>query len=241
MLEINTTYLGDCLKIIKYIDDKSIDLIITDPPYEIENMIPYYNEMYRVLKTTGSIYIFGNKNMVADKWFTQFQMLYKDLLIWHYINSPKPKGRWRGSMQSIIYGYNSKDSIFNENEIREEYLESTKKLNGRERPSLGRLNKKQTKYDTSKGALPRDVIKVPALLGHLSKERVGHPDQKPLELIEKLMKASSNADNLILDCFAGSGTSGIAAKNLGRNYILIEKEKKYFDIIKERLGEKINA
>lgn len=238
MIEPNNIILGDCLPILKDLPSKSIDLILTDPPYEIQDMTPYFVEFTRILKDSGSIYVFGNKNMIAEHWFAQLKMPYKDLLIWHYVNSPKPKGRWRGSFQSIIYAYKSKDAIFNEDEVREEYLPSTKKLNGRERPSLGRM-KEQSKYDTSKGALPRDVIKVPALLGHLSKERLGHRDQKPIALIEKLIKASSNEGQLILDCFGGSGTTGEVCKNLNRNFILIEKDEKNYQMILGRLDGKI--
>ena len=184
-MDINKILLGDCLKLMKQIDTGSVDLIVTDQPYEIKNMEPYFNEMMRVLSKNGSIYIFGNKNIIAEYWFSQCHIKNKELLVWHYKNSPKPKGRWRMSMQPIIYGYRG-DSIFNEDTVRVDYKESTKKLNGRQRPSSGRMSKCSI-YDTSKGALPRDVIERPALLGHLSKERLGHPDQKPISIIKDLI------------------------------------------------------
>ena len=74
-------------------------------------------------------------------------------------------------------------------------------------------------YDTSKGALPRDVIERPALLGHLSKERVGHRDQKPISIITDLVLASSIEGQTVLDCFSGSGTTGVACINTNRNFI----------------------
>ena len=224
---------GDCLELMGDIPVGGVDLILTDPPYEIKNMECYFQEFSRVLKNNGSIYIFGNKNVIAEYWFSQLKEKSKELLVWHYKNSPKPKGRWRMSMQNIIYSYRD-GSTFNEDEGRVDYQESTKKLNGRVRPSSGRM-KECSKYDTSKGALPRDVIECPALLGHLSKERLGHRDQKPIDLIEKLIRVSSNAGDLVLDSFMGSGTTCAAAKNLNRQYIGIEKEKEYYDICVERL------
>jgi len=232
---MNKVLHGDCLELMKDIPDKSIDLILTDPPYEIKNMSMYFNEMVRVLKNSGSVYIFGNKNIIAEYWFSQLKIYKKELLVWYYKNSPKPKGRWRMSMQPIIYGYN-KESIFNQDDVRVEYNENTKKLNGRERPSKGRMKETQ-KYDTSKGALPRDVIECPALTGHLSKERVGHRDQKPLAIIKKLILASSNENDIILDCFMGSGTTIIASVELNRKFIGIEKDEINFNMAKNRIEQ----
>ena len=70
---------------------------------------------------------------------------------------------------------------------------------------------------------------------NLDKEERIHPSQKPIKLIQELIKMYSNEFDIILDCFAGSGTTGIACLELNRNYILIEKEKKYVDLINERI------
>ena len=223
---------GDCLDIMPTIQNKSIDLIVTDPPYEIVDMTDYFNLMLMKLAINGSIYIFGDKNIVAEYWFSQLKMPNKEILTWYYKNSPKPKGRWRLSQQSIVYAYYD-GSIFNENAVRVEYTESAKKLNGRKRPSSGRL-KECKPYNTERGALPRDVIEHPALLGHLSKERFGHKDQKPLGLIKKLIEASSKVGDVVCDPFMGTGTTGEAAKILKRQFIGIEKTD-WFEIAKQRI------
>lgn len=207
---------GDCLELMKLIPTGSVDLVVTDPPYEIEDMKPYFAEMLRCLSKDGSIYVFGNKNMIAEHWFSQMKIDKKELLIWHYKNSPKPKGRWRMSMQPIIYGYRG-NSIFNEDAVRVEYKESA--------------------YDTSKGALPRDVIERPALLGHLSKERTGHRDQKPLSIITDLVLASSNEGQLVLDPFGGSGTTAEVCLRTNRQFITMELEPNNFEKIKVRLED----
>lgn len=225
----------DCLMFMKeHMAEKSVDLIVTDPPYEIENLSVHFKEMTRILKPTGSIYVFGDKRMIAKQWFNQLIMPNVDVLAWHYKNSPKPKGRWRMSMQLIIYGYN-KNSFFDENAARVPYNEATKKLHGRKRFTSGRLERCDL-YDTSKGALPRDVIECPALTGHLSKQRFGHPDQKPIELIKKLILSSSKIDDLIFDPFSGTGTTLVAAQETNRQFLGCELNEKWFTIIKKRLN-----
>lgn len=234
-MEINKIYNQDCLIGMKKLPENSIDLILTDPPYEILNMNEYFEQFVRVLKHNGSMYIFGNKNVIAEHWFSQLKMPHKELLAWYYKNSPKPRGRWRMSMQAIIYAYKNNNSIWNEDAARIEYQPSTKKLNGRIRPSTGRYNKEAKPYDTSKGALARDVIECPALTGHLSKERVGHPDQKPLQLIEKLINTSSNQNDIVLDPFSGSGTTILACLNTKRNFIAYEIENCWYNHIVNKI------
>jgi len=224
---------GDCLEGMRLISTGSIDMIVTDPPYEIRDMSAYFGEMVRVLSPKGSLYCFGDKDVIAGHWFAQLPLARKTMLIWHYKNSPKPKGRWRLSHQGIIYGYRSGAPFF-EDEVRVPYTEGAKKLHGRMRPSSGRFGETKA-YDTSKGALPRDVIEVPALLGHRSSARYGHPDQKPQELIEKLIRASSTSGQLVLDPFGGTGTTAAAAQALGRKFITFERDLRWINIIRARL------
>lgn len=230
---------GDCLSKMRAIPSESVDLIVTDPPYEIEDLSEHFAEMTRILNPSGSMYVFGDKDMIAEHWFRQVRLPHKTLLVWHYKNSPKPRGRWRMSMQPIIYGFKNRQlSVFNEDEARVEYLQSTKKLNGRIRPSKGRLREAKP-YDTSKGALPRDVIEHPALLGHLSRERVGHKDQKPIGLIERIIRTSSNPNDFVLDPFAGSGTTLIASLRLGRRCLGFELDPHWVEEIERRILQEV--
>jgi DNA modification methylase len=215
-----TLYYGDARELLPLMG--TFDLLITDPPYEME-VLPF------TWKEAASAYVFGDKRMIAEKWYSAFGYPNKDLLIWYYKNSPKPKGRWRMSCQGIMYGWN--DGLFFEDVARIPYQPATKKLNGRMRPSKGHMTENKP-YDTSRGALPRDVIEWPALTGHLSRERVGHDDQKPLGLIEKLIQTVKSES--ILDPFAGSGTTGIAAYRLGRKCVMIERDRKKCEMIRRR-------
>jgi len=141
-------------------------------------------------------------------------------------------------MQSIIYGWQD-GQPFNQDAARTEYTPSAKKLNGRIRPSNGRMSTSMP-YDTSKGALPKDVIEWPALLGHLSKERVGHRDQKPLGLIKRLV-ATIPGVKTIIDPFAGSGTTAAAAMELGIKCTLIEIQESNCEMIVKRLAGSKNS
>jgi site-specific DNA-methyltransferase (adenine-specific) len=225
----------DCLRVMGKMSSETVDLIVTDPPYEVVEMTAIFREMTRLLRPSGSIYIFGDKDVVAEHWYRQLRIKHKTLLVWHYVNSPKPRGRWRGSMQAIIYGYKSADlSVFHEDEARVPYTPAAAKLNGRVRPSNGRMTKTMA-YDTSKGALPRDVILHPALLGHLSAERVGHDDQKPLGLVRKLVLVSSNKGDVVFDPYTGSGTTLVAGHSTGRKVVGVEQAERWQKIIIDRV------
>ncbi len=220
-----TMYHGDCCEILSKLN--MVDLLLTDPPYDMK-ILPF------TWKEASTAYIFGDKRMIAEKWYSAFNYPNKDFLIWFYKNSPKPKGRWRMSSQGIMFGW--QDGPFFEDVARIPYQPQTKKLNGRMRSSGGRMIECKP-YNTSRGALPRDVIEWPALTGHLSRERVGHKDQKPLGLIEKLIQTVKS--ETILDPFAGSGTTGVAAYRLKRKCILIEIEEKYCEIAVKRLKQEV--
>ncbi len=95
---------GDCLPKMKALPSESVDLIVTDPPYEIVDLSEHFAEMVRLLKPSGSMYVFGDKDMIAEHWFRQVRIPNKTLLAWHYKNSPKPRGRFWFPSQSCTDG-----------------------------------------------------------------------------------------------------------------------------------------
>ena len=220
-----TIYNADCRDVLPMLG--KFDLLLTDPPYELD--APAFDLMEPLCE---SMYCFGDIEVIAERWFRACGMANKRLLVWYYKNSPKPRGRWRQAMQGIIYGYND-DAPFDQDAVRVEYTEGAKKLNGRTRPSAGRLATAE-KYDTSKGALPRSVIECPALLGHRSRERVGHRDQKPLELIDRLIRSAKAGS--VIDPYMGSGTTLVACQRLGVPCIGIEVERKWCEAAVRRLA-----
>ena len=249
----------DCIEGMKELADNSIDIIIADPPYNIgkdfgndsdkqsmEDYLVWCNtwlsQCIRILNPKGTLYIYGFSETLS---FIRTKInINVRWLVWHYTNKTIPSlNFWQRSHESILCCYKQKP-IFNKDEIREPYSKSYKNnCAGKTRKATkGRFSdgSKETVYKVhEKGALPRDVIKIPALAGGAGKrERVNHPTQKPLALCEKLLKASMNlrTHTSCVVPFAGSGSECLAAKNLGINFIGFEINPDYVILCNERLA-----
>jgi site-specific DNA-methyltransferase (adenine-specific) len=245
---------------MKNIPNESVDIIICDPPYNIgkdfgndsdkQKMDEYLLwcdnwivECLRILKPTGTLYIYGFSEILA---FIRTR-IYCNVrwLVWHYTNKVTPSlNFWQRTHESILCCYKNKP-IFNRDDVREPYTETfLKNAAGKVRKSTkGRFSngEKETTYTAHEGgALPRDVIKVPALAGGAGKkERVDHPTQKPLNLCDTLIKASlnKNSQTLLVVPFAGSGSECVSAKKNNINFIGFEINSDYITVANQRLTE----
>jgi DNA modification methylase len=217
---------ADCMDILKQLPDKCIDLVVTDPPYEmvsggkgkgdladrqVNRNILFRNtglydgiknevleELYRVMKKTN-IFIFCSKNQIHQllKFFEDKSQNF-DILTWHKLN-PSPLANMK-------------------------YLNDTEYcLNFREKNCIirGDLLQKKKYFITA--------------VNQADKEKYNHPTIKPLDIIKQLVINGSNENDLILDCFSGSGTTAIACHNLKRRFICIEKDYDYWKASVERL------
>jgi len=279
-LPLNKIILGDAVKELKKLPNESCDVIIIDPPYNIGKDFgnnldkrklndyvswckEWINESIRVMKPTGTMFIYGFSEILA--YLSVEIPINKRWLIWHYTNKNVASlNFWQRSHEAIICAWKNKP-IFNRDEVREPYTEGF--LNGAagkvRRGTAGRFssNGKETIYKAHEGgALPRDVIKIPALAGgagmnerwficknckrqvfeprklkkHANHEIIKHPTQKPLELSKKLvMSAMSKKNGVVLVPFVGTGSECVAAKELGQSYIGFEINPDYI-----RLAEK---
>ena len=259
-LETNKIYNEDCISGMKKMNDESADIIICDPPYNIgkdfgnnsdKQKIDDYllwcdkwiNECLRILKPQGTLYIYGFSEILA---FIRTRITCNvRWLVWHYTNKVTPSLHfWQRTHESILCCYKEKP-IFNRDDIREPYTDTfLKNAAGKVRKStIGRFSNgdKETIYTAHEGgALPRDVIKVPALAGGAGKkERVDHPTQKPLHLCDTLIKASLNkfSQTLLVVPFVGSGSECVSAKKNNINFIGFEINSDYIKIANERLDE----
>jgi site-specific DNA-methyltransferase (adenine-specific) len=253
---------GDCLKILPTLDADSAQIIIADPPYNIgkdfgndsdkqpmdEYLVwcdQWIKECLRVLKPNGTMFIYGFSEILALILSKVPYGVHRRWIVWHYTNKNVASlNFWQRSHESILVLWKS-DKVFHRDDVREAYTEGF--LNGaagKERTATeGRFQAKGGKTTTYKahpnGALPRDVIKIPALAGGAGmNERVDHPTQKPLTLCDKLLRSCKQADGYVLVPFAGSGSECLAAKKLGLPYIGIELNPEYVKLITERLQEK---
>jgi len=272
-LPLNKIILGDAVEGLKKLPSDSCDVIIIDPPYnigkdfgnnfdkrELNDYVAWskswINEAIKIMKPTGTMFIYGFSEILA--YLSVEIPINKRWLIWHYTNKNVASlNFWQRSHEAIVCAWKNRP-IFNRDEVREPYTEGF--LNGAagkvRKGTLGRFsrNGKETIYKAHEnGALPRDVIKIPALAGgagmierwflcktcndvfepqkleeHLRHEIIKHPTQKPLELTRKLIKSAMPKKNgLVLIPFVGSGSECVVAKKLGQNYIGFEINPDY--------------
>ena len=263
-IQKNQIFLQDCIQGIRQLPNESTDIIICDPPYNIGKDFgnnsdkqefnayiawcdEWIRECLRVLKPNGTMYIYGFSETLAFlRTQTHLTSCHVRWLVWHYTNKVVPSMNfWQRTHESILCCYKEKP-VFNRDDVREPYTESfLKNAAGKPRKRTpGRFSNgegEETVYTAHEnGALPRDVIKVPALAGGAGKkERVNHPTQKPLALCEILIKASRNktGETLLLVPFAGSGSECVAAKKLEVDFIGYEINEEYIQVALERMND----
>lgn len=237
---------GDCLKLMKKIPDKSIDLILCDLPYGTTKcswdiIIPFdalWKEYNRIVKDNTAILLFGQ-----EPFSTLLRMSnlsdYKYDIYWEkerLTNINQVKRRVGKTIENISVFY-KKQCIYNPQMIKYEgKLRSNKVKNGK----LGSLTDEQEKrvfeYNDTGWRYPTQVWKFQrdCLTSNL------HPTQKPVVLLEELIKTYSNENQVVLDNCMGSCSTGIACLNTNRNFIGMELDEKYFNIAKERIEDRYN-
>jgi len=252
---------GDSLNILPTLGSETAQIIIADPPYNIgkdfgndsdkQTMEGYLawcdqwiNECMRILKQNGTMFIYGFSENLALILSKVPYNINRRWIIWHYTNKNVPSlNFWQRSHESIVVLWKS-DKVFHRDDIREAYTDGfLKGAAGKERKATkGRFsngNKTTTYTAHANGALPRDVIKIPALAGGAGmNERVDHPTQKPLALCNKLiMSCKQPADaGYVLVPFAGSGSECLAAKKNNLSFIGVELNAEYVKLINTRLA-----
>ena len=211
----------DCLELLKSLPDNSIQLILIDPPYNLdlanwdtyENYIEWaakwLDESYRVLSPNGNIVIFGGTQFQNVKSGDLIEIIYYcrhktkfrlvNTIIWYYKNGMSAHRYFANRHEEAIWLTKTDKYYFDLDSVRVPYGE--KEL--RDALKDKRLNPENVK----KGKNPTNVWEIGRLNGN-SLERVGHPTQKPLEIIRRFVKSLSYPDSVVLDFFAGSGTTG---------------------------------
>lgn len=255
---MDVIHTGDCLAVLPTLESGSAQCVLADPPYNIgkdfgnasdkQPMDEYLKwcdtwitECLRVLKPNGTMYIYGFSEILALILSRVPMNVNRRWLVWHYTNKNVPSLKfWQRSHESIIVLW-KQDKVFNRDDVREPYTQTfLDNAAGKVRKATkGRFSTgdKETTYNSHPGgALPRDVIKVPALAGGAGKkERVDHPTQKPLELCTRLLTACKQESGYVLIPFAGSGSECVAAKTMGLPFVGIELNPIYVALAQERL------
>lgn len=238
----------DCCEFLKQIPDESIQLICIDPPYnlELESWDIYDNyiewaatwlaEAYRVLSKNGSVVIFGGIQFRDAKsgdlidiihhvrYNTNFKLI--NTIIWRYKNGMSAHRYFANRHEEIIWLAKSDDYYFDLDSVREPYSEKDLEAALKDK----RLNPENTR----KGKNPTNVWEINRLNGN-SKERVGHPTQKPVEIIDRLVKALSYPGSIVLDFFAGSGTLGRVCIMEKRHCLMCDRDPSSIDYFNKHL------
>jgi len=241
---------GDCLEVLAKIPSNSIQLIICDPPYNIQlahwdnhaNYIGWAEqwlaEAERVLAPTGSIAIFGGLQYQGEAGSGDLisiisymrehsKMLLANLIIWNYPNGMSAQRFFANRHEEIAWFAKTKKYFFDLDAVREPYDEETKAAYMKDK----RLNPESVE----KGRNPTNVWRMGRLNGN-SLQRVGHPTQKPAAVIERLVRALSYPGSTVLDFFAGSAVTARIAIQEGRNSICSDADP----VIREYIAKQID-
>ena len=228
---INKVHQADCLEFMKQLQDKSIDLVLTDPPYELEERSSYgKKELGKSLsKHRNELKDAKLTKSLGVEWCKEIPRIQKNIncLIWcsrlqlrEYLNYFV--GELKCNFDILIWNKTNAFPTFNNKYITDkEYC-----LFFRTKGAKAYMNN----YEEAKTIFVSGI-------NSKDKNKFNHPTIKPLEIIEKLIKNHSKENNLILDCFLGSGTTAVACQNLHRNFIGIEISKEYCEISRQRLRQ----
>ena len=238
---------GDCLKVLPTLADKSINLILTDPPYgttackwdSVISLDKMWLQLKRIIKKEGSIVLFG-----TEPFSSNLRLSNKDWFKYDWIWE-KPSGAnflvanyQPLKVHEIISVFGNAPTSYSKNKPmlynpQETIGKAYKQISGKqktEKENSTVRSKIEQVVTTNKGTRkPRTIIQFSN-----DKEKL-HPTQKPVDLLEYLIKTYTNENDTVLDFTMGSGSTGVAAKNLNRKFIGIELDKTYFDIAKERI------
>jgi site-specific DNA-methyltransferase (adenine-specific) len=245
---------GDAVRWLKSLRSGTADLVFADPPYNIKKAewdtfesqqeyidwsLTWIAEAARVLKSTGTLYICGFSEILADlkhpatKFFAGCRWL-----VWHYMNKANLGNDWGRSHESILVLRKSRQFTFNIDQVRIPYGNHTLKYPVHPQAETSQYGKGKTGHEPWEpnplGAKPKDVMEIPTTCNGMH-EKTPHPTQKPEELVRRIVLASSNRGDLVLDPFLGSGTTAVVAEQLKRQWQGCETSREYCDYAARRL------
>ena len=236
---------GDCLKEMFDIPDNSVDMILTDPPYgttackwdSIIPLEPMWEQLKRIIKPNGAICLFGSQLFTSALVMSNPKM-FKYEWVWEKSNGTNfmsVKFQPFKIHENILI-FSKSPAAFAKSGTMNYFPQMTDgkpytTISGKKTHTfhgVGKGNLDGHKTDNNGKRYPKSILKV-------NEERGLHPTQKPVALMEYLIKTYTNEGETVLDFTMGSGTTGVAAKNLNRDFIGIELDEKYFEIAKQRI------
>jgi site-specific DNA-methyltransferase (adenine-specific) len=256
--DLGALWHSDALALLGTLADGSVDLVVTDPPYainkaswdEFESLEVYVDwcdvwlaEVARVLAPHGSAYVCGFSEILADvKARSAKRFASCRWLVWYYKNKANLGRDWGRSHESILH-LRGEDHAIDTDAVRVPYNGHTTKYPARVQAvssQYGRGVRRDAWQPHPLGAKPRDVFEIPVICNGMG-EKMMHPTQKPEELVEKMVMASSAPGQLVVDPFGGSGTTAVVAARLGRRWLVGDADARYIGMARERLATAASA
>jgi site-specific DNA-methyltransferase (adenine-specific) len=245
MLEINKIHQGDCLDLMKQIEDKSVDMILCDLPYgttackwdTIITFEPLWEQYKRIIKDNGAIVLTASQPFTSALVMSNIKM-FKYCLIWNKNKCGSPglaKRRPLKTHEDILIFSKGVERYNPQMEIGKPFF---RKRSGKSRENnmgYGFANNTQDIVNTGT-RYPKSIINISR---DFSAQQQIHPTQKPVALFEYLIKTYTNEGDLVLDNCIGSGTTAIACINTNRNFIGIELSPEYCEIANKRISQEV--
>lgn len=248
---------GNCLELMKNIPQRSVDLVVTSPPYDnlrLYNTGKYkgndYNsiikELYRIMKQGGVVvWVVADQTVKGSETLTSFRQAIMfqeqgfnvhDTMIWNKDTSAFPsRNRYNNVFEYMFVFSKGKPKTFNPIKDKPNKYAGLN-IHGTFRNTDGTITKRNDKWKerkVSKYGMRNNVWNIPTE----KKNKTGHPAVFPLQLAKDHIISWSNEGDTVLDIFMGSGTTGVACKELNRNFIGMELDEEYFKIAKERIDK----
>lgn len=251
--------LADNLDLLNVMHDGSVDLIYIDPPFAtgrrressrndsgvngyddnwtnpeefVEWLAPRLEGLWRILSGHGNLVIHLDNRAIhyvrvwCDKNFGADRL--ENEIIWHYTGGGRSKKRFSRKHDVLLWYSKGPKRIFNIEAIREPYKPTSGYAKG------GIVSKKGKKYMPHPDGTPVDDVWDIPIVNPMSTERTAYPTQKPLKLLERIIGALSDENSIVCDIFSGSGTTAIAARNLGRRFLVCDNNPDAINITMER-------
>jgi site-specific DNA-methyltransferase (adenine-specific) len=240
-MELNQVYHMDCLEGMKGIADKSVDMILCDLPYQVTScswdiLIPFdklWQQYERIIKPNGAIVLTAREPFTSALVMSNTKR-YKHKWVWNkkqsgsFLNAKHMPMQIEEDIMVFAYGKVNYYPIMRTGKMR---------VKGGAKKDNGMFVDLGSRYKTYNDQYyPTNILEFPNCS---NKAENLHPTQKPVALFEYLIKTYTNEGETVLDNCAGSGTTAIACINTNRNYILYEKEEKYYQIIQERIKKHV--
>lgn len=236
-------YKGDCLELMKYIPDGSIDMILADLPYgttacKWDVIIPFeplWEQYERIIKPNGAIILMCGEPFTSQLINSNLPM-FKYKWIWdkkfagNFVTANK---RPLNTFEEIAVFYNSQPTYNPQKTKRDKPITSGKRCHPRNRTGTDENITYEAEKKTYDDKHPTTIISIPRQIG----KGTSHPTQKPVALLEYLIKTYTNEGETVLDNTMGSGSTGVACLNTNRNFIGMELDDKYFEIAEKRIKE----